>query len=65
MKMVAIKIVYKDDTESIDQAIEEFETAGFTVIFEDDVDCALVDANRSGGHDESFGATRIIVGTRG
>ncbi len=64
MNLIAIKIVYKDDAEGVARAKEEFADAGYTIVYEDDADGAIVDTFRIGGKDESFSGTRVLVGKR-
>ncbi len=64
MNLIAIKIVYKDDAQGVAKAKEEFADAGYTIVYEDDADGAIVDTFRIGGKDESFSGARVIVGRR-
>ena len=64
MNLIAIKIVYKDDVLGVAQAKEEFADAGYTIVYEDDADGAIVDAYRIGGQDDSYSGARVIVGKR-
>ncbi len=64
MNLIAIKIVYKDDTIGVAQAKEEFADAGYTIVYDDDADGAIVDAYRIGGKDDSYSGARVIVGKR-
>ena len=64
MNLIAIKIIYKDDEVGVARAKEEFADAGYTIVYEDDADGAIIDTFRIGGKDESFSGARVIVGKR-
>lgn len=56
--------MYKDDVAGAAKAKEEFEDAGYTIVYEDDADVAFIDTFRIGGKDASFNGARVIVGKR-
>lgn len=60
----AIKIVSKDDAVGAAKAKEEFDDAGYTIVYEDDADVAFIDTFRIGGKDASYSGARVIVGKR-
>ena len=64
MNLIAIKIVDKDDEQGVARAKEEFADAGYTIVYEDDADGAIVDTFRIGGNDQSYSSARVIVGRR-
>ncbi len=64
MNLIAIKIIYKDDSEGVARAREEFADAGYTIVYEDDADGAFIDAFRIGGKDESYSGARVMIGRR-
>ena len=64
MSLIVIKIVDKNDASGTALARGELEGAGFTIVYENDAEGVLVDANRSGGGEYTYGATWIIVGQK-